>query len=673
MFLNKKGIKHTVNVPYTPEQNGVSERENRTILEAARSMLHSNSDLPTFLWAEAMNTAVHVINRTGPTRNGNKTPFELWFNKVPNIDNLKVFGTECFYHVPKEKRRKLDKKSEKGYLVGYLENCKGYRVYVPNKKDVILSRDVLFKPEKVAAEMTDITCFKTDNKSEIIPVENVVDTSKNDAIQNINEVPLQSSIDNNTEKRQLRDRSKIRQTDFYGCPITCLSQKLPSTYKEAMKSKDKDNWKVAMQDEMDSLNENGTWLLVQKPENQKVIDSRWVFTKKLSHDSSERYKARLVIKGYSQKQGIDYTETFSPVVRFDTVRFLLSVAAKENLFLGQFDVKTAFLYGNLQENIYMKQPEGFEDGSSRVCKLIKSLYGLKQAPRCWTEHFTNFLRGLGFTQSIADPCLYIHFENNKRILLTIYVDDGLIAASNEFLIDKLLEDLSKQFTITSTKRVTNFLGIEIFRKQDGSIFIHQSNYIKKILDKFNMTDANSVSTPIECNYDDNVCEKLDCNAPFREAVGNLMFLQIVTRPDISFAVNVISRELEKPSEHHWMLVKRIFRYLKGTMNMGILYCKNGIWLKKLFNDCKIEIDNYVLFVDNISAIKLIKNPEIHQRSKHIDVKYHFIRDSFEKGEIDVKYVRSEEQVADIFTKALAKPRFIYLREKLGIKDKNEIQ
>ena len=204
-----------------------------------------------------------------------------------------------------------------------------------------------------------------------------------------------------------------------------------------------------MQDEMNSLYENGTRILVEKPEDKRVTNSRWVFTRKNNLDGSGCYKARLVIKGYSQEGGIDYKETFSPVKRFDTVRLMLSIAVHENLHLGQYDIKTTFLHGNLREDIYIKQPKGF-DG--------------------------------------------------------VYVDDGLIAATNQRLIDGLLNNLSKQFTITITKNVKNFLGIEICRLKDGSIFIHRSKYIRRLLEIFNISEANSVTTPIECNYDNYVSE-----------------------------------------------------------------------------------------------------------------------------------------------------------------------
>lgn len=731
-FLGSKGIKHTVSVPYTPQQNGVAERENRIIVEAARSMLYSKSELPLSLWAEATNTAAFVINRTGPSKQPGQTPYELWYGKQANVDNFKIFGTECFVHVPYEKRKKLDRKAVKGYLVGYIENCKGYRVYAPSLRDVVLSRDVLFKPERLVPNNINVdTPQKGDEIEENVVAINDLAETNPEVVNNIEE-SLQISNDN-SNGIQLRDRRTIKRTNFYGCPISFHAEKLPSDYNEAINCSEKVFWMDAMKEEMNALRENETWLLVDKPENRKVINNRWVYTKKSNPDSTERFRARLVIKGCSQIPGVDYKETFSPVARYDTVRFLLSIAANNSLCLGQFDIKTAFLYGNLDDDIYMKQPEGFHDGTAKVCKLLKSLYGLKQAPRCWTEHFSEFIKKFGFSKSSADSCFYIYEKNNEKMFLVIYVDDGLIAASHEQLIDKFFAELRKNFKITCTKEVGNFLGIEICRLKDGSIFINQGKYIENIVERFNLSDANYASTPIEVGWDANDFIKDNCsNIPYREAVGSLMFVQLVSRPDISFAVNIASRVLDKPTKAHWLLVKRIIRFLKGTADLGLFYKKNDnfatysdadfggdketrkstsgmvcmfanapivwqskrqqcvslstteaeyvsaasaakeiVWIQKLFRDCKIDV-NCMLYVDNMSALKLVKNPEFHQRSKHIDIKYHFVRDLYERGEINVKYVKSEDQIADIFTKAIAKPRYIYLSKKLGLISKSEI-
>lgn len=728
-FLNEAGIKHTVTIPYTPEQNGTAERENRIIVEAARSMLFSCPGLPRSLWAEAINCAVYVLNRTGPTKMEKKTPYELWFGKKTTIDNLKIFGTECFVHIPKEKRHKLDKKSYKGYLVGYTENVQGYRVWIPELHDVVLSRDVLFKNEHVVKSQTEIEAqYNHENKPE-------PEKCKNPSNESREIEHCQTEQDDESQSgMQLRDRRKIKQTEFYGNPVCLMANAEPGSYYEAINSENAESWKAAMLDEIKSLRDNNTYVLVDKPPNKRIIKNRWVYRHKKGLVSSEdRFKARLVVRGCSQREGIDYYETFSPVARFDTVRLIFSIGAQEKLHFRQFDIKTAFLYGTINEEIYMTQPEGFEDGTSRVCRLLKSLYGLKQAPRVWSEHFARFLTDCSLRESIADPCLYYRTEDGKKFLLVLWVDDGLIAASCDKDIDCFLSKLQSNFKATITTDVRIFLGIEIRQLHDGSIFLSQTNYMRKMLDQFRMCDAKPVSTPIDVGWYDKDTSEDKLQIPYREAVGHLMYLQVVTRPDIAFAVSVASRALESPTQAHWRLVKRIMRYIKGTENVGLHYKMTGtfecysdadfagdtltrksttgvlckfsdaaiiwqskkqqsvalstteaeyvsasiaakeiVWVSRLLNEIGIKSEANTLFVDNVSAIKLVKNPEFHQRTKHIDVRYHFVRDLYEKGIIDVKYVKSEDQYADILTKPLVKQKFELLRSALGLVDRNNI-
>jgi len=260
-----------------------------------------------------------------------------------------------------------------------------------------------------------------------------------------------------------------------------------------------------------------------------------------------------VAKGYVQKQGIDYEETFSPVARYDTIRTLLAVAAAENLELAQFDIKTAFLNGTLEENVYMEQLEGFEDDTERVCLLRKSLYGLKQAPRCWNERFKKFMKKAGF--------------KNKCINVAIYVDDGLVVGSDKAEIEEFLEILQREFHATRGS-LDNFLNMKIQKNKDGSIIISQEDYTRKILKRFGMDESNGVSTPIGREEND-VKEKIKAKIPYREAVGCL-YLTTATRPDIAFAVNKVARAMENPTTQDWNQVKRIFRYLKNTVDYGII-------------------------------------------------------------------------------------------------------
>ncbi|KAL7292520.1 hypothetical protein TKK_0014093 [Trichogramma kaykai] len=462
----EQGIKHTVCVPYSPEQNGCAERANRTIVEAVRSMLHSNKDMPMSLWAEAANCAIFVLNMTGPSRINSKTPYELWYDKDIKLPDLKVFGTECFSHIPKQKRQKLDKKSVKGFVEASVE---------------------LLNDECVA-------------ETEDAPIENeeFFDAQHNES---------DASPHTNTEPRYLlRDRSVNRQPIRYGIPQahSFIARSVPNNYRDAVNSRESNEWRAAMREEMDSLTKNKTWILTEKPHNKKPIDCRWVFRIKEHADSTlERRKARLVIKGFAQKEGIDYTETFSPVARFETIRTIISIAAKNNLSLSQFDIKTAFLNGTVKEEIYMKQPEGFADGSDRVCKLLKSLYGLKQAPRCWTEVFKKFLISFGLRESTADSCLYYNPNDEFIFIIVFWVDDGLVATSSEKAQSEFFSRLRDSFEFTMTQKVEYYLGIEIKIINEKGIFINQAKYIREMLEKFNMKNCNAVATPIVSGWESN--------------------------------------------------------------------------------------------------------------------------------------------------------------------------
>lgn len=722
-IVQKAGLNHRVSMPYCPEQNGAAERENRILVEAARTMLHAK-ELPERLWGEAVSTAAYVINRTGPTPEEGKSPFEIWFKKTPSVDHLKIFGTECFVHIPKQRRRKFDKKATKGYLVGYCGNRDGYRVWLPDKNEVILTRDIVFKNETTSLKM-----FV--DKIPVHSEEHLCEKSEADSNSNGEVTQSQNSRIDECSKStvNLRDRSEIQKPSRFDGFVMLAEDDEPATFQEAMNSVNSNKWKFAMQEELDSLAENNTWELVDLPEDRKAIENRWVYkVKRNAEGKIERFKARLVVKGFSQKSGIDYHETFSPVVRWDTIRSVISIAASENLKLAQFDVKCAFLYGELSEEIYMKQPQGYEDDTERVCKLLKSLYGLKQAPRCWNQRFRNFLESCDLKQTDSDPCLFVN--KNKSLFLVIYVDDGIVAARDEKLLESFLEKLKDEFSVR-TGPANYFLGMQIEYLNDGSIFVHQENYCNKILDCFNMSTANPVCVPIDKDvFSSEPSVKLDEEIPYRKAVGSLMYLATVTRPDIAYAISVLSQVLDKPLRKHWSLVKKVLKYLRGTSKWGILYvssasckvletfsdsdyagdpstrkstsgmifkysggaitwasrrqkcislstteaefvaashaAKEAVWLHRLFLDLCSSCSVPVLQVDNESAIRLIKNPEFHNRTKHIDIRCKFVREKFLSGQLDVQHCESEVQAADIFTKPLPKFRFQKLRQLIGM-------
>lgn len=791
-LLARRGIIQRITMPYTPEQNGCSERENRTVVEMARAIMYAHGGMPQKLWAEMINTAKYILNRTGPTPIDGKSPYELWYGKKPGLKHLRIIGSTCYAHVPKQRRKKMDRKALKGILIGY-DHDEGYRIWDQEHDRLIRSRDVIFEEntllkklgagvsielgscvpvERGADTQKDVKCnlpiganihLKIDktapsgtgtprranqhlpspSEDECLPQERTFDADETweefeDCEEDLEEAcheedeSLGINVSVEPSGRVLRDRSKLKPPQRYNEFVAMLTSEydLPETYQQAVNSDHSDEWGGAMDCEMDAHRDNNTWTLVDLPEGEQAIPCMWRYVLKVYADGSiERFKARLVIKGCSQRKDIDYKETFSPVARVATIRTLLSAAAKQNMVLRQMDVSTAFLYGNLEEEIYMKQPPGYIQDPTKVCKLNKSLYGLKQAPRCWNQRFTSFLLGLGFKRSEADPCLFIRQRGEHKTFFLMYVDDGLIAATDEGELQQLMQDLKSEFKITE-KEASYFLGFEIKKEADGSIRISQENYTKRILERHGMSNSRPVSTPM-IKDNDREESPLNTTFPYREAVGALMFLMCGTRPDIAYSLSVVSRKLENPTEKDVLKVKRIFRYLQGTADKCIVYrtgstellkcytdadhggdretgrstsgvicfhlgaaiswksqlqasvaissteaeivaasegARELIWMKRLFKELMNYNHTPQLFIDNEAAIKLSHNPEFHNRTKHIAIRHFFVREQVTAKELIVKYVNTKAQLADILTKPLGGILFQQLCNRLGIQN-----
>lgn len=565
-------------------------------MESARTMLLP-SGLLRRLWAEAVNTAVYCLNRISSSQVKDTTPFEIWMNRKPNLSHMRVFGTTAFVHVPKMKRRKLDAKYKKMFLVGYQNESSNYRLYNPDTGQIVISRDVIFDENQFGNvfKQTDDNVFHMPIKDDVQEhemasddiVQTVPDVQNNENHRRLSQSDTTSMEEDEFEDTfqspqitgrlqrlgyNLRERNSIVKPARYQSNFAEYAE--PISYDDAVSCDQKLQWQEAIHEELQAHERNGTWTLTILPVNKKAISSIWVF--KIKHsptDRNVRFKVRLCARGFSQKAGIDYHKTFAPVVRYDSVRVLLALAAELDLEIGQFDVKTAFLYGDMTEEVYMKVPKGMTTKKGIVCKLNKSLYGLKQASRCWNIKFDAFLKIFNLIQSTADPCVYCRDLQNDRVYLALYVDDGLIFASSQKLLDFILSHLRSVFEITEGK-ADYFVGLQIERiRKDKIIFIHQQAYAETVLKRFQMFEAKSVSTPADphkylTSANDN---KLEQNFPFREAIGNLMFLAIVSRPDLMYVVGYASRFLSKYSHEHWQFVKRIFRYLKGTTRVGIIY------------------------------------------------------------------------------------------------------
>ena len=714
-LFDNNNIKHELSAPYTAEQNGRVERENRTISELTRSML-LNNNLPKFLWAEAMATAVYVLNRIPSKGQRNVTPLELFTKEKPKFTHLRSFGCVCWAKVPDIFRKKWDPKGKKCIFVGYTNTSNNFRVFDPVIKKVFVTTNIKFIENNYDANETIDKLINEDTTD----LKKLCDDDKLDEDEDFD--------DNKSDTTEIIDNPPVSPdwSDLLNNVVlqTIVTNSEPLNYQEAIESPDKINWLKAMKEEMTSIKNNNVYEVTSLPEGKRCIQCRWVYRIKRNLDGTiNRYKARLVAKGFSQKPGIDYFETFSPVARYDTIRSILSIATTLKMDLMQFDIKTAFLYGELNEEIYMTQPPGFEDGSDKVLLLKKGLYGLKQAPRQWNEKVNKFFADQNFNQCQADKCCFVNYDDGLTVCI-IYVDDGLIASTKHQQLTKLINNLQSSFEV-KVHPPQVFVGMEIYQSEDKStIKIKQSNYIKELLKRFNMDQCKPVTTPGDTNIKlSSSNQPPDTRFPYQEAVGALLYLSIISRPDITFMVNKQSQFNCCYNEEHWKSIKRIFRYLKGTIETGITYSspssnfeligycdadyaadvdtrkstsgfvvtlsgspvswasrlqrsvaqstteaeyvaiadcvKDILWYKQLLSEFRIEIESPIkIMSDNQGAIKLTKNSIFHKRTKHIDVRFHFIRDHQEKGEIKISYIPTDKQPADMLTKCLCSPSLL---------------
>jgi hypothetical protein len=358
----------------------------------------------------------------------------------------------------------------------------------------------------------------------------------------------------------------------------------PTSFTSANQSAE---WRAAMDSEFHALMQNGTWTLVPRTPHMNIVGCKWVYKLKHKSDGSiDRYKARLVAKGFHQQPGLDYGDTFSPVVKPTTIRTVLSLAVSSNWYIKQLDVANAFLHGLLQEDVFMLQPPGFIHPSfpDHVCHLKKSLYGLKQAPRAWFSRLSNRLLELGFTGSRSDTSLFIFGEGSTKIFILIYVDDIIVTSPCSDLIDSLISKLQRDFPLKDLGSLHYFLGVEVFHDSRG-IFLSQRKYILDLLQKSNMLSAKPVTSPMSSSHTLSRFdgEAFDDPSLYRSIVGSLQYLSL-TRPDISFAVNKVCQFLQRPTIPHWTAVKRILRYLKHTLFHGLFLRRQSATQLHAFSD-----------------------------------------------------------------------------------------
>lgn len=661
-YLKSEGIMSQFSTPYCPQQNGVSERANRTLQEKMRAMLKT-SGLSMKYWPEALQTAVFLKNISPTKALSDMVPYEAWTGVKPDISHLRVFGCCAYVHIRKEKTKKLGDRSRTCILVGYDDERKAYRLLDPTEpRKVFPERNVVFNenlfpalskgletpqhrdqetvpilPEKyiipslsqASVSPTNTSTCGQSAESDMSHVEttdslgtntvapdgsledvtphfwsdcNPPDLTDTDDLQSSTTVaePDENTplIDNHirsiTNPEDVpaigkRVRKPKRYPDYivYGlgtathpdraCLVLPTDPDVPASFKEVQQSPECHLWVQAMGEELNSFAINNVWTLEDLPAGAKVVGNKWVYKKKQNADGTVLFRARLVAKGFTQTFGIDYHDTFAPVVRGTTLRLLFATAVSFDLKIGHIDIKTAFLYGDIEETVYMAQPEGFvaEGQSDKVCRLNKAVYGLKQAARSWNAKADKILKGLGYRNLRDEPCIYIKETKNSIIIIALYVDDFYVFYSSDNDKSDLVRSLRQHFVVKDLGEAQSCLGMKIERDlEKGVLTLHQENYINDTLVKFRMATCTPANTPMETKIRPHLLSKEKrTDAPYQELIGRLIYLSITTRPDIAFCASFLSQFNKNYTEAHWNLAKRVLRYLKQTAKVGLTYTK----------------------------------------------------------------------------------------------------
>ncbi|KAJ9558008.1 hypothetical protein OSB04_012622 [Centaurea solstitialis] len=744
-FCEEKGIERQYSASRTPQQNGVAERRNRTLIEAARTML-ADSKLPITFWAEAVNTACYVQNRVLIVKSKGKTPYELFEERKPYIGFLQPFGCPCTIHDTKTHLGKFESKSDDGFFVGYSSQSKALRVFNSSTRIIEESDNVkcnentpnipgsgpnwLFDIDSLTNSLNMSYSVNADSGTEqtqdtsptfvMFPMplvdsndacttdERSDDQTESGSVEKTDDQPIEESSPSQNledmptleEGPQWDQEPEVNDSNL-GVDLTEEPLHLTRTQKNhpptlvigdiqspmitRKQSKSLPNPHLSMI----SFVLQYVWDLVDLPRGHRVIGTKWIFRNKTDERGIViKNKARLVAQGYTQEEGIDYDDVFAPVARIEAIRLFLAFASYKGFKVYQMDVKSAFLYGTIDEEVYVSQPPGFED---------------------------------------------------PKYPDKIYVDDIIFGSTKDDMCKEFEELMHKKFKMSSMGELTLFLGLQVKQKPEG-IFINQSKYVASMLQKFGMNDAKPASTPMETHKHltaDVRGEEVDVHH-YRSMIGSLMYLT-TSRPDIMFSVCVCARFQVRPKESHLHAVKRIFKYLKGQPRLGLWYpndssfdlvaytnsdyggatldrkstsggcqflggrlvswqckkqttvsqstteaeyiaasqcCSQVLWIQNQMQDYGLSFLQTPIYIDNNSALSIVNNPVKHSKTKHIEIKYHFIRDCNEKKIIQVLKVHTDDQYADLFTKAFDVGRVFITKSSMDsmcfIKDHNKV-
>ena len=825
-YCNSNGVQTLHSSPRSPQQNGIAERFNRTIIEALRTTLVT-SRMARSYWGEFVRSIVFVRNHLPHTSlPDSMSPIEAAFGTVPDVSRFRTLGCDCYSILDTDGMDKLLIKAQPSTLLGYAADSQSYRVLIWSTGKTAETRNVVFDEETITngAISGVANPFMVNSTDYNHNVDKMIDprlellTGDDDELDSDDDDPTKSSTTRHVKVEDTyeeshgdiwssRLRHTVRQpdrltyerlggvlkelseaqivTDYGGLDSIgfdemnkkledqcltametallfyedALNAKLPNSVEEALRSPDADEWQKSMDYELDVLESRGLWSAVPD-EGQYCHDTKWVFKRKYADDLPIKWRSRLVLRGFRQRITEDYFETFSPVLRKESLRLFFALVCWMNLKCHQADVDSAFPYADLDEEIYINPPEGVSVPQGFILRLHKALYGLKQAPRAWYKLVTETLSRFGFTRCKSDPCIFIfkRFNNVSNhvdvCILAVYVDDILIAGNSMDLIKEVKQFLADNFKIKDMGPVKTMLGINVRHDiREGVLSSDQRKMTEKIVsefDTFNYELLNSrrgkslkardievtpmipgqVLSSTSDLPEDQLGNEMYVDVsklPYMRLVGCLLYLMTCTRPDISFATTAVSRYMSKPLYVHWLACLHIVRYLKGTMNVGVTYSRENklgfllcgfsdsdwassdlehrrsvtgydvffcggpiawrshlqstvakssceaeyyalsdvideiVFTKSILSELGIKIDKPVpIFIDNKGAVDLSGNPMYHKRTKHIDIRYHFIREKVGDGTVIILKISTKSNLADVHTKSVTKEIFLRL-------------
>ena len=744
------GISITTSQPHSPPQNGTAERYNRTIMERVRAQLH-HSNIPLSLWGELVLTCAYLGNRLPSRAIAHEVPYQRWnrSKEPPDVSNLRILWSVAFMHTPRPHRRHkhLSPRAAGPYrLIGYsAKKNLSYRLYDESTRKIYESRDVTFDESQHITRrgpLKDADAPYAENSYEVEYINAKRYNSDGEPEWQVKWVGYDD------EDMTWEPRDHICHTDIftefeardvdhpnlesYISELVDIAE--PKNYNAAINDPTySEQWRHMIKVELDSLIANNTWTVVDAvPEGQHLVDSKWVFKVKRNPDQSiKKFKARFCARGFTQRPGVDFDQTYSPVIKLTTLRAMLAIAAYYNMEIHHMDVMTAFLNADIDAEIYMTVPI---DGKPSIVRLNKSIYGLKQSPRLWNRNVDNFLKSLGFTASPYDSAFYVRYKGQTLdAMISLYVDDVAICTRNLKTMRKIKKALAERYRMEDMGELAYLLGIIIKRDRPRRLItLSQSKYVDDILHRFKLDDAAPLFIPLDPNnpLHFNPLEPVADKTTYQSMVGSLMYLMLATRPDLAYPVSKLSQYSSHPRQSHYEAAIRTLRYAKATRDVVLTYgtanslelqgfsdadyakdletrrsisgyifllnggaiswkcqrqrstalstaeaeymalaeaSKEAIWLQNFLTSALKQTPTPItLYEDNQAAIAMANNPVDHQRSKHIDIRYHFTRDCVERGQIHLRYLPTLDMLAAMLTKPLPKPRLTALRQASGL-------